>query len=241
MSNTNHPTLICQLCWTHIHMHVRVVTFRQDVSSRRFTVMDSAHNHWDIPNDASGWMMVRGMAKGDVIVVHPPDTAGTTGPPHTSHVRHTLGGVGAASTNTPNESSHVGTATQRVSATAPRVSAAGALYEDEYLDMADDDAPDLFSSTENASGAPPTTGVPTGRARARDTDSRPLSTQSHKHHTRKSHFHAPTESTQGSAAKASDEEIPDGFCAPCCQGYVYCTWHSQLVLALYTSGSYIET
>jgi hypothetical protein len=208
--------------------------------------MNSDHTHFDIPNNVSGWMMVRGMAKGDVLVVHPPGTASRKSKTlPKSHPRVTL--VDRPDVTTP--SSQRGQAAgQRVSAAgarhtmyeddgghaaSERVAVSGArhtLYEDEVEgDDAGDALGELFSSE---AAAAHTRGNDDRDANNHsnsnsdvddDTHARPTSTSSGKHKHRASHHHrAETCEINAATPPPAEDEIPDGFCAPCCQGYVYC-------------------
>ena len=54
-----------------------------------------------------------------------------------------------------------------------------------------------------------------------------------RHDHRTPHFHRRDEDAIAPANMThKDPEVPEGFCAPCCQGYVYCKHHRDISLAL---------
>eukprot|EP00035_Acanthoeca_spectabilis_P004876 m.107650 g.107650 ORF g.107650 m.107650 type:complete len:966 (+) comp12771_c0_seq4:327-3224(+) len=121
-------------------LHKIIAGDMPNVDQRRITLMCPEQHHYDLPNDASGWRMLCGMGKDDIIVIHPVNPT-------------------------------------------PK--------------------PVLADVTRRLLEPPP---LP------------PASVQNTTQH----NGHRPNSARPPSAMSYTDDgEVPDGFCAPCCQGYIY--------------------
>lgn len=130
-------------------LHKIIAGDMPNVDQRRITLMCPEQHHYDLPNDASGWRMLCGMGKDDIIVIHPVNPT-------------------------------------------PK--------------------PVLADVTRRLLEPPP---LP------------PASVQN----TIQDNGHRPNSARPPSAMSYTDDgEVPDGFCAPCCQGYIYCKF--QIVIFL---------
>lgn len=130
-------------------LHKIIAGDMPNVDQRRITLLCPEQHHYDLPNDASGWRMLCGMGKDDIIVIHPVNPT-------------------------------------------PK--------------------PVLADVTRRLLEPPP---LP------------PASVQNTTQH----NGHRPNSARPPSAMSYTDDgEVPDGFCAPCCQGYIYCKF--QIVIFL---------